>query len=633
MVHDGAMAALSLWLGLYLRLGAELWRWDPGELIQDTILFTLIVLVFLRLTRLDRGIWRYASMSDLMAIGRTATFSIVVYTLALFGLTRLEGQPRSTLVITWLVLMALLAGPRIAYRWYKDRRFNPIFERAPQNRPPVLLVGAGDEAELFLHHLRRDRHANFHVVGIVGLSDTRVGRAIHGVPVLGTIDAIGPIVDRLTDLDRRPTRLILTKEITDRTVMTSLVDQATALGLALARMPRVGELKSGMNDRIDIRPIAIEDLLGRPQRVLDRAAVTTMITGKRVLVTGAGGTIGSELVRQIAALGPACIILFDSSEYQLYLIDLDLSEQFRDLPRHACLGDIRDRARLGAVLGTFRPEIVFHAAALKHVPMVEANPAEGILTNCIGTRNLAEACRDANVATMVMISTDKAVHPTNIMGATKRIAESICQALDIEARRAARGTHYITVRFGNVLGSTGSVVPLFRRQLEAGGPLTVTHPKVERFFMTVREAVELVLQAATLGTGAAMPDGLDQGGIFVLEMGEPVRIADLARQMIRLAGFEPDRDIKIAFVGMRPGEKLYEELFHEREPPVPTGRDGILLARPRTVDYAFLAKILGELEEACSTQDRSRMLSLLAHLVPEFQHEGHKTLADQSASV
>jgi FlaA1/EpsC-like NDP-sugar epimerase len=259
--------------------------------------------------------------------------------------------------------------------------------------------------------------------------------------------------------------------------------------------------------------------------------------------------------------------------------------------------------------------------------MIEGNAIEGVLTNVIGTRNLAEACQDAGVRAMVMISTDKAVHPTNVMGATKRLAECICQALDIQARSDGAGTRFVTVRFGNVLGSTGSVVPLFRRQLEAGGPLTVTHPEVQRFFMTVREAVELVLQASVIGTAADNGAAIEQGAIFVLEMGEPVKIVDLARQMIRLAGLTPDKDIRIQFVGLRPGEKLYEELFHEAEKLVPTKSDGILLARPRTADYAVLARALDELEEAGRARNADRVLGILSLLVPEFRSDAPRQVA------
>ncbi len=617
MLHDGLMAAISFVLSLYLRVGDSLWLQDPVVLAEDTALFTLLVLGFLRWTGVYRGIWRYASLNDLFGIGRAALFSVLVYTLALFLLTRLEGQPRSTLAINWFVLVALLAVTRIGYRLFRDGRLDRVFERDAAKHIPVLLIGASDGAELFISEMRRDRNANYEAVGIVGLNNTRVGRSIHRVPVLGTLDALPAIIERLTTQDRRPQRLILTQPNIEGAVVRQVVDQAAALGLPLARMPRVTELQSGVTDELQIRPVAIEDLLGRPQRVLDRASMAALIQGRRVLVTGAGGTIGSELVRQIAAAEPAHLTLLDASEYQLYLTDLDLAERHRDLPRSACLGDVRDRRRLEEIMAEARPELVFHAAAYKHVPMIEANAVEGVLTNIIGTRNLAEACQAAGVKAMVMISTDKAVHPTNVMGATKRVAECICQALDISSRaNGAAGTRFVTVRFGNVLGSTGSVVPLFRRQLEAGGPLTVTHKDVERFFMTVREAVELVLQASVLGTAA---EAVEQGGIFVLEMGEPVKIADLARQMIRLAGLEPEKDIKIEYVGLRPGEKLYEELFHEAEKLVPTAGDGILLARPRTADYAVLARALDELEEAARSRNADHVLGILSRLVPEFR--------------
>jgi O-antigen biosynthesis protein WbqV len=618
MIHDGLMAAASVVIALALRVGIDIVDYDPAMVAENAAMFAVVMLLCLRFSGLYRGIWRYASVSDLFAISRAAAVAILIQTVILFLFTRLEGVPRSTPIIQWFVLVALLSASRITYRLFKDGRVDRLFERDAERRVPVLLVGAGDGAELFIREMRRDHRGNYDAVGIVGLNPSRVGRAIHRVPVLGTLDRLAEIVERLGKTDRRPQRLIVTQDELSGPPLQSLVEQASALGLAIARMPRVTEIKAGLDDELTIRPIAIEDLLGRPQRVLDRPAMAALVGGRRVLVTGAGGTIGSELVRQIAALGPAELTLLDSAEYQLYLIDLDLAERFSGVPRKALLADVRDRKRLDEVLAETRPELVFHAAAYKHVPMVEANPVEGVLTNVIGTRNLAEACRAARVTAMVMISTDKAVHPSNVMGATKRLAEGICQALDLLERRESGATRFITVRFGNVLGSTGSVVPLFRRQLQAGGPLTVTHPEVERFFMTVREAVELVLQAATVACSDKPPAGLEQGGIFVLEMGLSVKIVDLARQMIRLAGFVPDRDIRIEFVGLRPGEKLAEELFHEAEPPVPTESDGLLLARPRIIDYAMLARGLDELEDAARARDAARCLAALGRLVPEF---------------
>jgi FlaA1/EpsC-like NDP-sugar epimerase len=344
-----------------------------------------------------------------------------------------------------------------------------------------------------------------------------------------------------------------------------------------------------------------------------------LLQGRRVIVTGAGGTIGSELARQVAAFGPELLILLDNGEYALWQIDLELAENHPQVHREALIADIRDEGRIRAIFEAWRPELVFHAAALKHVPMVEANPIEGILTNVAGTRHVADAARATGALAMVLISTDKAVNPTSLMGATKRLAEMYCQALDIAARASAEGTmRCVTVRFGNVLGSTGSVVPLFHRQLARGGPLTVTHPDMQRYFMTVREAVGLVLQASVLGTGnVVLPSGGD-GGIFVLDMGPPVKIVDLARQMIRLAGLRPDEDVEIRFTGLRPGEKLYEELFHGREPPVATGYPGLLMANPRTADPAIVGRAIDEIAAACRAGQARLALSLVGRLVPEF---------------
>ncbi len=378
---------------------------------------------------------------------------------------------------------------------------------------------------------------------------------------------------------------------------------------------------------IELRPVAIEDLLNRPQVPLDREGMARLIQGRRVIVTGAGGTIGSELARQLATLGPDLLILLDNGEYALWQIDLELAESSPHVPREALLVDIRDEARLRAVFEQLRPELVFHAAALKHVPMVEANPLEGLLTNAAGTRHVADAARAVHARAMVLISTDKAVNPTSVMGASKRLAEMYCQALDIAARATGAGMRCVTVRFGNVLGSTGSVVPLFQRQLARGGPLTVTHPDMRRYFMTVREAVGLVLQASVIGTGDAVLPTARDGGIFVLDMGQPVKIVDLARQVIRLAGLRPDEDVEIRFTGLRPGEKLNEELFHGKEPPTPTGYPGLLMAAPRTADPAIVGRAMEELGAACRNGQARLALTLLGRLIPEFEHNANGAIS------
>ncbi|MBE9604356.1 polysaccharide biosynthesis protein [Acetobacteraceae bacterium H6797] len=365
--------------------------------------------------------------------------------------------------------------------------------------------------------------------------------------------------------------------------------------------------------------VSLEQLLDRPQVPLDREGMARLIQGRRVLVTGAGGTIGGELARQLAALAPERLVLLDHGEFALYQINLELSESFPAVHRHAVIADIRDAARIARLMENFRPELVFHAAALKHVPMVESDPLEGLLTNALGTRIVADAARAAGCRAMVFISTDKAVNPSSVMGASKRLAEMYCQGLDRQARSAG-GMRCVTVRFGNVLGSTGSVVPLFRRQLERGGPLTVTHPDMRRYFMTVREAVGLVLQASLLGTEdrADQPPQLREGGIFVLDMGKPVKIVDMARRMIRLAGLIPDKDVQIRFTGLRPGEKLFEELFHGQEPALPTLHDGLLIATPRSANPGIVSCAIDEIAEAARAGRTEAALARLGGLIPEF---------------
>ncbi|MFQ5467407.1 MAG: UDP-N-acetylglucosamine 4,6-dehydratase family protein, partial [Kiloniellaceae bacterium] len=410
----------------------------------------------------------------------------------------------------------------------------------------------------------------------------------------------------------------------------SLLDVADGYGMTMARLPRLTEFRSDEDQRIELRPVAIEDLLGRTRTKLDRAAMRRLIEGRRVLVTGAGGSIGAELARQVAGFDPARLSLLDHSEYLLYTIDMEIADSHPDLPRAAILANVRDGARLARAVAEETPELVFHAAALKHVPMVETNPVEAVLTNAIGVRNMADACRHGAVAEMVLISTDKAVNPTSVMGATKRLAESYCQALDIAARREGKGgTRFVTVRFGNVLGSTGSVVPLFQRQLAAGGPLTVTHPDMRRYFMTVSEAVELVLQASALGVRAPAAEA---GKIYVLDMGEPVRIMDLARHMIRLAGLRPDKDIRIQVIGPRPGEKLHEELFHEAEPLLDGGHPGLRLAAPRAANRELLRRGLDDLEAAAAQGRTAVALATLARLVPDYRSAAATEKHDDTAA-
>ncbi len=620
-LHDLMMTGVAFVVALYLRVGAQAFgEFAEGLKLGVPIMLAIAGVVFI-LSGLYRGIWRYASIPDLSQILRAVTISVLAFVLVMFLLTRLNEFPRSLPLILWLVLIILLGGPRFAYRRLKDHRLivHDGLPGVPQI--PVLLLGVGDAAELFIRSLGHETAA-YRVVGILDDKNRRVGLSVRGVPVLGGASDMRSVVETLNRKGVRPQRLILTKNQNELsgTDIDTLLDEALALGLTLARLPALTEFKSALDSgAVEVRPIAIEDLLGRPQAALDRAAIGGLIAGRRVLVTGAGGTIGSELVRQIAALGPSDLVLLDAGEYNLYAIDQEIRERFPDLTLYPLLADVRDRSRISRLFQTHQPALVFHAAALKHVPLVEENPSEGALTNVAGTRNVADAARASGCLAMVMISTDKAIRPTSVMGATKRFAECYCQALDLLPARDGGGmpTRFMTVRFGNVLGSSGSVVPLFQRQLAQGGPLTVTHPDMRRYFMTVHEAVELVLQASA--HGAAHAD--ERGKVLVLDMGEPVKILDLARQMIRLAGYRPEHDIAIAFTGLRPGEKLFEEILSAAETPTRTEADGVFLASPRVIDYALVNRALEELDTAARGGDVSRVLTIIANIVPDFRAE------------
>ena len=620
VAHDIFMAAISFVLALLLRMGETIYSLPFDFIVQGTIIFTVIAASAFWYMGLYRGIWRYASTNDAIQITKAVTLTVLVFLPVLFLWSRAEFLPRSFPVINWFVLIALLGGPRFVFRLFKDRHFEFAVEPAGKVGIPVLLVGASDAAETFIREIARQRGTAYRIVGILDEKGRRVGRHIHNIPVLGTPESLPAILRRLALRGVRPQRLIATKQELSPELVRGLLDIAEANGMILSRLPRLTEFHSGAADRFDVRPVDVEDLLGRPQAVLDRPAMERLIAGKSVLITGAGGTIGGELSRQVANLGPAQLILADNSEYNLYAIDLEISQQNPDLHRAMRLADVRDQPQMAAVFDEYHPQLVFHAAALKHVPIVESHPGEGVLTNVGGSRVVADLCSAHAVDAMVLISTDKAVNPTSVMGATKRIAESYCQALDRQHADgdAAHNCRFITVRFGNVLGSTGSVVPLFEKQLARGGPLTVTDPNITRYFMTTREAVELVLQASAMG----VDDRAAVGGIFVLDMGEPVRIVDLAEQVIRLAGKRPYKDIEIVFTGLRPGEKLYEELFHDTEATQPTSNAAIRLAAPRTADHAALSRSIDELTSAARTSDSLRCRTALQNMVPEYAVDG-----------
>ncbi len=625
LLLDSLLAVASLPVALALAAPGV---WPPGAWWLPAVPGVILALTLGGLpVRLSQQYWRYAGLPDLLAIAAAAVLAAGLFWA---GSTMLHGwaPPNAAFPVVHALVLALLLGlPRLGERLRYARR--GLDAAAPSQ--PILLLGAGDGADLFIRAMAQERSPAYRVAGILSLRSRQAGRRILGHPILGTVDDIAVVLENLREQAALPAAIVIATPHVQGMALERVLDAADRHGVPVRRAPRITALDPAHGRRatdklepaapkLELRPVAIEDLLDRPQVPLDREGMARLVQGRRVLVTGAGGTIGGELARQVAALGPSALTLLDHGEYVLYEIDLELRERHPDVPRRAVLADVRDEARIRQLFEALKPELVFHAAALKHVPMVENDPLEGLLTNALGTRVVADAARATGCRAMVFISTDKAVNPTSVMGASKRMAEMYCQALDRSARHERAGMRCITVRFGNVLGSTGSVVPLFRRQLERGGPLTVTHPDMRRYFMTVREAVGLVLQASVVGVEDRddQPKELAEGGIFVLDMGKPVKIVDMARRMIRLAGLRPDEDVEIRFTGLRPGEKLYEELFHGQEPPRPTQFPGLLVATPRTTDPNVVGHAIDAIAEACRQGSARKALAQLALMVPEF---------------
>lgn len=542
---------------------------------------------------LYRGIWRFASLPDLKRILQSVLVGLLFTYSILFVWFRLEGIPRSTFVLYPLLLVGGLAGMRLLYRWLKDRRLG--FASAQGKR--ALLIGAGKAGELLIRDLlQTDQYLP---VGFLDDARRKHGRDIHGVRVIGDINDLPHFVKELA-----VEVVLLAMPSASPDKLKALVNACARMHVSCQTVPPLREMQDKKADIGSLRHIRLEDLLGREEIALDDKKVRRFIAGKKVLVTGAGGSIGSELCRQLLLLTPKQLILLEQCEFNLYQIDGEMQSLNHADRVVSLLGDIRDESRMDCIFSTYQPDIIFNAAAYKHVPLVEKNPVEGIKTNVLGTCMIAELATKYKTKFFIQVSTDKAVNPANVMGATKRMAEIYCQNLN-----GRSSTSYITTRFGNVLGSAGSVVPLFRKQIEAGGPVTVTHPNITRYFMTIPEAVSLILQAATMGNG---------GEIFVLDMGKPVRIQDLAVQMIRLAGYMPDEDIEIKYTGLRPGEKLYEELFHEAELLQGTTHPKILLSGIREVEWQDVQSRMLLIQQACNERDVAALIGHLKHLVPEF---------------
>jgi FlaA1/EpsC-like NDP-sugar epimerase len=587
-----ALVVVSYTLAFLLRL-----EWLLQQPYLDMWIRTLPLLVGVRLLafayyRLYRGWWRYVGMRDMIDLLKAVAVSSLVFAACLLFVGRGYGYPRSVIIIDGLLTVALIGGARFVLRAVRERRRPKI---APRLRR-VLIIGAGDAGELLLREMHNNPRLGYLPVGFLDDDDRKIGFHIHGVEVLGATNEL------LEVLARRPAdELIIAIPSAARDTIQQIVNRCLESKLPFKILPAIAAL-SGQVHLSQVRPVRVEDLLGREPVNLDSSGIRADIAGRRVLITGAGGSIGSELARQIASYGPASIALLERSENALFLIEQELKRKAPDVAVQAMIVDIRETHDVQRIFRETHPEIVYHAAAFKHVPMMESHLAQAVENNVFGTSNVADAAA-AHSAKFVLISSDKAVAPSNVMGATKRLAEKLMLCVN-ERRR----THFVAVRFGNVLGSNGSVVPLFAEQIADGGPVTVTHPEATRYFMTIPEAVQLVLQASVLAEA--------RDRIVMLEMGAPMRIVDLARNLIRLSGFEPDVDIPIVYTGLRPGEKLHEQLTSAGEETMATRYEKIRVVKTEAPPLS--ERGLDGLRDAVNARDERAILRRLQELVPEF---------------
>ncbi len=543
-----------------------------------------------------KSLWRYASLQDAVEIFKGVVLASVLTVIAIFTISHFTPIPRSVFFLDGFILFTFMAGSRLGWRAWRETGLL----RRSGNGPRTLIVGAGDAGNLLLKEIRRQKNPPYNVVGFIDDDAVKYGMRVQGVPVIGTTADLQTSIRDLQIED-----VIIAIPTAAGKTIRQIIKSCEHCKIRFKILPALAELIDGRITTSHIRDINIEDLLGREQIRLDESEIRNYLGGKRVMVTGAAGSIGSEICRQLAKFMPAKLILLDSAETPLYHIEKDLLERFPELLLIPVLADIRHPERLDYVFESFKPEVIFHAAAFKHVPMMEYNPVEAITNNIAGTRNLAEKAHSYGVSNFVMVSTDKAVNPTNIMGASKRAAEIFVQSLAQNSR-----TTFTTVRFGNVLGSNGSVIPLFMEQIKKGGPVTITHPDVVRFFMTIPEAAQLVLQAGCIGKG---------GEIFLLDMGEPVKIIDLAEELIRLSGFTPHEEIEIIYSGLRPGEKLYEELLISGEGIKPTSHHKIKVLGPVNHDFAQVSAELDALMLSARDSRLDNIMTGLKELVPEFK--------------
>ena len=608
LLFDGSFIILAYFLAYLLRFEGEI---PYGEWMKFKATIPYIVpfklLIFLAFG-LYRGMWRYTSLVDFLNVLKATLFSSGMIILAILFIYHFQGFPRSVFILDWILSFIFIGGIRVAIRFLlseKERGLHFLFhnpfspKKITRLKKRLLIIGAGDAGEKILREIRDNHRLSYEVVGFLDDDPKKRGMRIHGVPVLGPI----PKIHNLSYGAEMDEILIATPSATAKQ-MRRIIEACEATGLKSRTTPGIGELIDGKVSFKSIREVSFEDLLGRDPIDLDMKSIGDYLTDKVVLVSGAGGSIGSELCRQITQFQPKNLILFDKTENSLFHIEMEFRQHFPKTFITPVLGDVKFRSYLNNHFAHYRPQVVFHAAAYKHVPVVELNPSEAIYNNIIGTRNIVEASHQFGVERFIMISTDKAVRPANVMGATKRVSEMITSCY------ASNPTHFVSVRFGNVLGSEGSVVHLFKKQIERFGPVTITDPEITRYFMTIPEASKLILQAGALGEG---------GEIFILDMGTPIKIVDMARDLIKRSGFKPDVDIEIKFIGLRPGEKLHEELITEGEGIVRTPYEKIFVLKGDTCDLNWLNQKIEELVKLAKEQDTPGIKSKLKEIIPEYQ--------------
>ena len=610
---DVFFVALSWYFAHLLRFNFDIPPDAAAVMSHILPIILLAKIITFYLFDLYKGMWRYTSIDDVINIIKAGSVGSLILVAVMVFTHRFEGLSRATFIIDWILTLFFIAGYRVGIRvffWFgvKDRASRIaslglfVFRSGKKHGTRRLLVlGAGDCGEKIFREIRDNASLRYGVAGFLDDDNMKVGKQIHGVPVLGTTHELRRIAESV-----RADEALIAIPSASAAQMRALVERCKESGIPFKTVPGMGELIDGKVTIKAIRDVAYRDLLGREVVRLEEERIGAYIANARVLVTGAGGSIGSELCRQICRFYPQSLILYERAESPLYEMDIELKENFSHVRIIPVLGDIQDRSQLSKAFGAHRPRVVFHAAAYKHVPMMELHPWKAVRNNILGTRNVIDTAGRYGVSRFVLVSTDKAVRSTNVMGASKRVAELLAQnqnGCDLSE------TKFMTVRFGNVVGSAGSVVPLFKKQIEKGGPVTVTHPDVTRYFMTIPEACQLILQAGAMGEG---------GEIFILDMGTPVKIVDMARDLIRLSGFEPEVDIKIAFIGLRPGEKLYEELITEGEGIVPTSHEKIMVLRGKTCDQVLLNAAVQTLAGLAHEQDEVGIRAKLAEIVEDY---------------